>query len=55
MINIDKLKYTDSGNFLLLAGPCVIEGEEMAMQIAEHIVAVTDKLHIPFVFKGSYR
>ena len=35
MINIDKLKYTDSGNFLLLAGPCVIEGEEMAMQIAE--------------------
>lgn len=55
MINIDKLKYTDSGNFLLLAGPCVIEGEEMAMQIADHIVAVTDKLHIPFVFKGSYR
>lgn len=55
MINIDKLKYTDSGNFLLLAGPCVIEGEEMAMQIAEHIAAVTDKLHIPFVFKGSYR
>ena len=55
MINIDKLKYTDSGNFLLLAGPCVIEGEEMAMQIAEHIVAVTDKLHIPFIFKGSYR
>lgn len=55
MINIDKLKYTDSGNFLLLAGPCVIEGEDMAMQIAEHIVGVTDKLHIPFVFKGSYR
>lgn len=55
MIEIDKLKYTDSGNFLLLAGPCVIEGEEMAMQIAEHIVRVADRLHIPFVFKGSYR
>lgn len=55
MIEIDKLKYTDSGNFLLLAGPCVIEGETMAMQIAEHIVGVADRLHIPFVFKGSYR
>jgi len=43
------------GNFFLLAGPCVIEGEEMAMRIAERIVAMTDKLKIPYVFKGSYR
>lgn len=55
MIQIDKLKYADSGNFLLLAGPCVIEGEQMALQIAEHIVRIADKLHIPYVFKGSYR
>ncbi len=55
MIDIDKLKYADSGNFLLLAGPCVIEGEDMAMHIAEHIVGIADRLHIPFVFKGSYR
>lgn len=55
MIDIDKLKYADSGNFLLLAGPCVIEGEDMAMYIAEHIVGIADRLHIPFVFKGSYR
>lgn len=43
------------GNFFLLAGPCVIEGEEMAMRIAERIVTMTDKLKIPYVFKGSYR
>lgn len=49
------MKHIHSGNFMLLAGPCVIEGEDMAMSIAEHLVAVTDKLHIPFIFKGSYR
>lgn len=49
------MKHIHSGNFMLLAGPCVIEGEDMAMSIAEHLVAATDKLHIPFIFKGSYR
>lgn len=53
MTTIDYLKKSD--NFFLLAGPCVIEGEEMALRIAEHIVKVTDKLNIPYVFKGSYR
>ena len=52
---IPKLKYTDENSFFLLAGPCAIEGEEMAMEIAERIVKITDKLKIPFVFKGSYR
>lgn len=42
-------------NFFLLAGPCVIEGEDMALRIAEKIVKITDKLDIPYVFKGSYR
>lgn len=42
-------------NFFLLAGPCVIEGEEMAMRIAERIKDVTDRLGIPYAFKGSYR
>ena len=51
--NITDLKKAD--NFFLLAGPCVIEGEEMALRIAEHIVKVTDSLGIPYVFKGSYR
>ena len=44
-----------AGNFFLLAGPCVIEGEEMAMRIAERVGGVTEKLQIPYVFKGSNR
>ncbi len=56
MINeIPLIKHTDSGNFFLFAGPCAIEGEEMALRIAEKIVNITDKLKIPYVFKGSYR
>jgi len=38
-----------------MAGPCAIEGEEIAMRIAEKIVTITDKLQIPYIFKGSYR
>lgn len=49
----DKLK--SSSNFFLLAGPCVIEGEEMALDIAEKAVAITERLGVPYVFKGSYR
>lgn len=45
----------ESGNFFLLAGPCVIEGEDMAMRIAEHACEITSRLGIPYVFKGSYR
>lgn len=54
-MTIKDLKNSDSGNFFLLAGPCVIEGEDMALRIAERIVNITDKLRIPYVFKGSYR
>lgn len=46
---------SESNQFFLLAGPCAIEGEEMAMRIAEHIVQLTEKLNIPFVFKGSFK
>ncbi|MBE6318585.1 MAG: 3-deoxy-8-phosphooctulonate synthase [Bacteroidales bacterium] len=52
---IDYLKSSSTQNFFLLAGPCVIEGEEMALEIAERIIEVTTKLNIPYVFKGSYR
>jgi 2-dehydro-3-deoxyphosphooctonate aldolase (KDO 8-P synthase) len=57
MINfpLDNLKNQDANNFFLMAGPCAIEGEEMALRIAEKIVTITDKLHIPYIFKGSYR
>ena len=48
-------RLTASGNFFLLAGPCVIEGEKMALEIAETIVETTSRLGIPYVFKGSYR
>ncbi len=54
MINrIEDIKKDDM--FLLLAGPCVIEGEEMALRIAEKVVDITSNLGIPYVFKGSYR
>ena len=52
---IPQIKHTNSNNFFLLAGPCAIEGEEMAMQIAEKIVTITDKLAIPYIFKGSFK
>ncbi|MCK9159151.1 MAG: 3-deoxy-8-phosphooctulonate synthase [Bacteroidaceae bacterium] len=52
---IELLKNNPDNNFFLLAGPCVIEGEEMAMHIAERIVKITNKLKIPYAFKGSYR
>jgi 2-dehydro-3-deoxyphosphooctonate aldolase (KDO 8-P synthase) len=53
--SIPQIKYTESGNFFLLAGPCVVEGRDIAMSIAEIIVKITDKYQIPYVFKGSYR
>ncbi|GLB49827.1 3-deoxy-8-phosphooctulonate synthase [Neptunitalea lumnitzerae] len=52
---IPKLKNLDSNNFFLLAGPCAIEGEDMALRIAEKVVAITDKLEIPYIFKGSFK
>ncbi|WP_456463104.1 3-deoxy-8-phosphooctulonate synthase [Lutibacter sp.] len=52
---IPNIKHADSNNFFLLAGPCAIEGEEMALHIAEHILKVTDKLKVPFIFKGSFK
>lgn len=51
----EYLQSSPTGNFFLLAGPCVIEGEQMAIDIAGQIKEVTDRLNIPYVFKGSYR
>jgi len=53
--NIPKIKHIDSDNFFLIAGPCAIEGEEMAFKIAENIFDITNKLKIPFIFKGSFK
>lgn len=52
---IPKIKFTGSGNFFLIAGPCVVENKNMPFEIAEKIVAITDRLKIPFIFKSSYK
>ena len=52
---IPRIKNTEANNFFLLCGPCAIEGEEMAYRIAERVVEITNKLEIPYVFKGSFR
>lgn len=52
---IPQIKHLNTNNFFLLAGPCAIEGEEMAMRIAEKVISITDKLEIPFIFKGSFK
>ena len=53
--SLKKIKHLESNNFFLLAGPCAIEGEEMAFEIAERIYDITSRLEIPWIFKGSYR
>jgi 2-dehydro-3-deoxyphosphooctonate aldolase (KDO 8-P synthase) len=56
MINhVPKIKHLNSGNFFLIAGPCAIEGETMAMEIAEKVSSICERLEIPYIFKGSYR
>ena len=52
---IPNIKFAGGSNFFLLSGPCAIEGEDMALRIAERIVSITDKLEIPYVFKGSFK
>ncbi len=52
---IPQISHTQSNNFFLLAGPCAIEGEDMALRIAEKVLTITDTLKIPFIFKGSFK
>ena len=53
--DLPKIANDQSSKFFLMAGPCAIEGEEMAMRIAEKIKSITDALSIPFIFKGSFK
>jgi 2-dehydro-3-deoxyphosphooctonate aldolase (KDO 8-P synthase) len=55
LADIPQIKHTSSGNFFLLSGPCAIEGEAMALRIAETIINITDELKIPYIFKGSFK
>jgi 2-dehydro-3-deoxyphosphooctonate aldolase (KDO 8-P synthase) len=52
---IPYIKHLQSGNFFLIAGPCVIENENVCMEVARHVITVTDELGIPYIFKSSYR
>jgi 2-dehydro-3-deoxyphosphooctonate aldolase (KDO 8-P synthase) len=54
-INIPGLNFGEKGNFLLIAGPCVVEGEDMVFEIADHMVKLSGKYQIPYIFKASYR
>ncbi|MEJ2162784.1 MAG: 3-deoxy-8-phosphooctulonate synthase [Robiginitalea sp.] len=55
LASIPQIRYASDGNFFLLSGPCAIEGEAMALRIAETILTITDDLKIPFIFKGSFK
>lgn len=56
MLNkLPKIKHLDTNNFFLMAGPCVVEGEDIVFEIAEKVKNITDKLGIPYIFKASYR
>ncbi|WP_438962238.1 3-deoxy-8-phosphooctulonate synthase [Nonlabens sp.] len=55
LTDIPKIKHAAADNFFLLCGPCAIEGEDMALRIAEKVVKITDDLKIPYVFKGSFK
>jgi len=55
VIDIPGIKFKESGNFLLIAGPCVVESEEIVFETAEHLISLSEKYSIPFIFKASYR
>ena len=53
--HLSNINHKDSKNFFLIAGPCAIESEDMAMRIAETVIKITDKYKIPYIFKGSFK
>lgn len=54
LLNDIPVSFLDSGNFLLIAGPCVIESREICFQVAEELVRISNIYQIPFVFKSSF-
>ena len=52
---LDNIKHLDSGNFFLMAGPCIVENEKIAFETAETILEITDRLKIPFIYKSSFK
>lgn len=53
--SLPTIKYLDTNHFFLISGPCAVESEAVVMEIAEQVVAITDRLKIPYIFKASYR
>ncbi|HEY6082668.1 MAG TPA: 3-deoxy-8-phosphooctulonate synthase [Chitinophagaceae bacterium] len=52
--DIFKTNYSEN-NFFLIAGPCVVESEELLITVAEKVNTICQRLHIPYIFKASYR
>ena len=53
--NLPNVKHTQSGQFFLIAGPCVVENEALCFEVAEWVASICNKLEIPYIFKASYR
>lgn len=53
--NLPNIKFIDDNNFFLIAGPCIVENEEVCFEIAEKVIEICDKFKIPYIFKASYR
>ena len=55
MNSADVMKMAQTKSLVLLAGPCVVEGEDLVMEVAGRVKEIADKLGMPYVFKASYR
>ena len=55
ILSIPQIRHAQSGNFFLIAGPCVVENREICFDIARKVIEITDKLNIPYIFKASYK
>ena len=55
MVEIDDIKIGDGKPFVLIAGPCVVENENLIIETAKAIKEITTELEIPFIFKSSYK
>ncbi len=55
LVDLFATQSYDSDNFFLISGPCVVESEELVMEVAEKVSDICKRLAIPYVFKASYR
>lgn len=53
--NIPGISFKESFNFFLISGPCVVENESVVFRTAEHLIRLSEKYSLPFIFKSSYR